>query len=125
MDVTGMCAFLQRHAADAVRTSHAARELYAVDASLYRRMPAAVLIARDADDLDLAIEACRTFGVPLTMRGGGTSLAGQTVGTGLVVDTSRLRAVSIDPDAATALVEPGVVLDVPAWPPRTAPRSAG
>jgi len=49
--------------------------------------------------------------VPLTMRGAGTSLAGQTVGPGLVVDCSLLRGLSIDPSARTARVEPGVVLD--------------
>ncbi len=111
MDVAGLCAFVERHAPGALRTSVGARELYAVDASLYRRLPAAVLVARDAGDLEMAVEACRTSGVPLTMRGAGTSLAGQAVGAGLVVDTSRLAAVRIDPGERTAVVEPGVVLD--------------
>lgn len=106
-----MCAFLERRAAGAVRTSDGARELYAVDASLYRRLPAAVLMAREVADLELAVEACRTFGVPLTMRGAGTSLAGQAVGPGLVVDTSGLRALTVDPHTQLAEVEPGVVLD--------------
>ncbi len=95
----------------AARSEVADRELYAVDASLYRRLPAAVLRARSADDLPLAVDLCRRFGAPLTMRGAGTGLAGQTVGDGLVVDTSRLRAVTIDPDTRVAVVEPGVVLD--------------
>ena len=55
--------------------------------------------------------ACREHGTPLTMRGAGTSLAGQAVGRGLVVDCSALGGVRIDPDARVARVGPGVVLD--------------
>src|SRR5262249_51648561 len=60
---------------------------------------------------DAALAACREGGIPLTMRGGGTSLGGQAVGTGLVVDTTALDAIAIDPDARVARVGPGVVLD--------------
>ncbi len=111
MDQVGLRRELLRTAGEAARSRVADRELYAVDASLYRRLPAAVLRARSVDDLPLAVDLCREFGTPLTMRGAGTSLAGQTVGEGLVVDTSALRAVTIDPDARLAVVEPGVVLD--------------
>ncbi|TDD73330.1 FAD-binding oxidoreductase, partial [Actinomadura darangshiensis] len=54
---------------------------------------------------------CRDAGVPLTMRGGGTSIAGNAVGPGVVVDVSRHlnRVLEIDPEAGTALVEPGIV----------------
>ncbi len=51
------------------------------------------------------------FGVPITMRGAGTSLAGQAVGVGLVVDCSALVECTIDPDSSSAWVGPGVVLD--------------
>ena len=53
----------------------------------------------------------RELGVPITMRGAGTSLAGQAVGVGLVVDTSALDRCAIDPDNRSAWVDPGVVLD--------------
>ena len=102
---------LRRTAGGEVRDDAASRELYASDASIYRRLPAATLRARDADDLDAAVAACRSAGVPLTMRGAGTSLAGQAVGRGLVVDCSALAAVEIDADARVARVGPGVVLD--------------
>ena len=51
--------------------------------------------------------------MPITPRGGGTSQAGQAIGAGLVLDTSKYlnRVLAIDPDARTARVEPGVVLD--------------
>lgn len=94
-----------------LRDDPATRELYACDASLYRRLPRAVLSAADPDDLVAAVEECAARGIPLTMRGAGTSLAGQTVGTGLVVDTSALRSVEVDPDRREAVVGPGAVLD--------------
>ncbi|MEZ5191560.1 MAG: FAD-binding oxidoreductase [Nocardioides sp.] len=87
------------------------RALYSADASLYRVVPQAVVRPRHADELLAVLEVARETGVPLTMRGAGTSIAGNAVGPGLVVDCSRhLTAVrSIDPEARTAVVEPGVV----------------
>jgi FAD/FMN-containing dehydrogenase/Fe-S oxidoreductase len=111
VDPAGLVATLRSGAAGVVRDDAASRELYACDASLYRRLPAATLLARGADDLDAALAACRAHGVPLTMRGGGSSLAGQTVGRGLVVDCTALDAIEIDPDRRVARVGPGVVLD--------------
>ena len=89
------------------------RALYTMDASNYRRIPDGVLLPRTADDIVAAVEACREYGVPLVPRGGGTSVAGNATGTGLVIDTSRyLNQISaIDPRARTAVVAPGVVLD--------------
>ncbi|MHA3946698.1 FAD-binding and (Fe-S)-binding domain-containing protein [Cellulomonas bogoriensis] len=95
-----------------VDSSSRRRAEYSTDASNYRVPPAVVVIARDVDDVLAAHEVARTAGVPLTMRGGGTSVAGNAVGTGIVVDTSRhLTAIGhIDPEARTAVVEPGVVM---------------
>ena len=111
MDAPGLLQTLRRTTAGEARSDPATRELYAADASLYRRLPVGALRAADVGDLEAAVAACREHGVPLTMRGAGTSLAGQTVGPGLVVDCSLLRGISIDPSARTARVEPGVVLD--------------
>ena len=104
-------ALLRRHAAGEVRDDDATRELYAADAGIYRRLPVGALRAAGADDLDVAVAACRAGGVPLTMRGAGTSLAGQAVGRGLVVDTSALAAIEIDAGRRVARVGPGAVLD--------------
>jgi FAD/FMN-containing dehydrogenase/Fe-S oxidoreductase len=111
MDASGLLATLRRTARGEVRADPATRELYACDASLYRRRPAAALRARETADLEAAVDACREHGIPLTMRGAGTSLAGQAVGAGLVVDTTALDTIAIDPDARTATVGPGAVLD--------------
>ena len=88
-----------------------ARSLYASDASLYRVEPRVVVTPRHVDEIDATLAVCRSLGVPLTMRGAGTSIAGNAVGPGVVLDTSRHlnRIIEIDPQAQTALVEPGVV----------------
>jgi FAD/FMN-containing dehydrogenase/Fe-S oxidoreductase len=93
-----------------VDDSTLARALYSSDASLYRVIPQAVVKARHVDDLLAVHEASRALGVPITLRGAGTSIAGNAVGPGIVVDTRGFnRVLEIDPDARTARVEPGVV----------------
>ncbi|WP_245159830.1 FAD-binding and (Fe-S)-binding domain-containing protein [Blastococcus sp. CT_GayMR19] len=88
-----------------------ARALYSSDASLYRVLPRAVVRPRHADEIVATLEVCRSLGVPLTARGAGTSIAGNAVGAGVVLDTSRYlnRALLVDGEASTAVVEPGLV----------------
>ncbi|MFJ9638512.1 FAD-binding and (Fe-S)-binding domain-containing protein [Streptomyces sp. NPDC101178] len=90
-----------------------ARALTTMDASNYRRVPLGVLAPRDAEDIAAALAVCQEYGVPVVARGGGTSIAGQATGTGLVLDLTRhLRSiVALDPEARTATVQPGVILD--------------
>ncbi|MFV2194742.1 FAD-binding and (Fe-S)-binding domain-containing protein [Nocardiopsis sp. LOL_012] len=87
--------------------------LYTSDASNYRRVPLGVVIPRTVDDCVAAVRTCAEHGVPVVPRGGGTSIAGNAIGTGIVIDTSRhLRAIeAIDPVSRTATVQPGVILD--------------
>ncbi|MER5752974.1 FAD-binding and (Fe-S)-binding domain-containing protein [Streptomyces sp. NPDC002088] len=89
------------------------RALVTMDASNYRRVPLGVVAPRDADDVAAVLAVCRARGVPVVARGGGTSIAGQATGTGVVLDFTRHmnRLVSLDPDARTAVVQPGLVLD--------------
>ncbi|MFF7735732.1 FAD-linked oxidase C-terminal domain-containing protein [Streptomyces sp. NPDC007984] len=86
---------------------------YAYDASNYRVPPRAVVFPRSADDVVAVLRACRETGIPVTARGGGTSMAGNAVGPGVVLDLSRYlnRILDIDPEARTARVEAGVILD--------------
>ncbi|MEV7284452.1 FAD-binding and (Fe-S)-binding domain-containing protein [Streptomyces sp. NPDC093252] len=90
-----------------------ARALVTMDASNYRRVPLGVAAPRDADDVAAVLEVCRARGVPVVPRGGGTSIAGQATGTGVVLDFTRHmnRLVALDPAARTAVVQPGLVLD--------------
>ncbi|WP_437045402.1 FAD-binding and (Fe-S)-binding domain-containing protein [Streptomyces sp. enrichment culture] len=91
----------------------ASRALATMDASNYRRVPLGVVAPRDADDVAAVLRVCRERGVPVVARGGGTSIAGQATGTGVVLDFTRHmnRIVSLDPEARTAVVQPGLVLD--------------
>ncbi len=90
-----------------------ARALYTMDASNYRQAPLAVVTPRDDADVVAAVNVAREFGVPVVPRGGGTSVAGNAVGNGVVLDFSRHmnRILDIDPVRRVARVEPGVVLD--------------
>jgi FAD/FMN-containing dehydrogenase/Fe-S oxidoreductase len=87
------------------------RALYAADASNYRAVPDLVVVPADAEDLATAVTLVAAAGAPVTMRGGGTSMAGNAIG-GVVIDASRHvnRILAIDAEARTAVVEPGVVL---------------
>ncbi len=111
VDSGDLVAALRRAGIADVEGSALSRSLYASDASLYRVAPAAVVIPRDTDDLAATLSVCRDLAVPLTVRGAGTSIAGNAVGPGVVADVSRHldRILSIDSDAGTAIVQPGVV----------------
>ena len=89
------------------------RAEYSTDASLYRVPPELVAFPRDTDEVVAVVETCLELGVPLTARGAGTSLAGNAVGSGVVMDLARHlgQVRSLDAEAGTARVEPGVVLD--------------
>ncbi|RLU81780.1 FAD-binding oxidoreductase [Streptomyces griseocarneus] len=104
---------LRRDLGGEVRFDSYTRHLYARDASMYAITPLGVAFPRDADDVQAAVAAAAEHGVSVLPRGAGTSLAGQTVGPGLVLDLSRHmdRVVALDPEARTAVVEPGVVQD--------------
>ncbi|MFJ3866980.1 FAD-binding and (Fe-S)-binding domain-containing protein [Streptomyces nigra] len=89
------------------------RALTTMDASNYRRVPLGVVAPMDADDIAAALAVCRDHRVPVVARGGGTSIAGQATGTGVVLDFTRHmdQLVSLDPETRTAVVQPGLVLD--------------
>ncbi len=102
---------LRRHGVEDVDASTLTRALYSTDASLYRVVPQVVVRPRHVDEVLAVVEACATTGVPITARGAGTSIAGNSVGAGVVVDFSKHlnRIHAIDSEARTAVVDPGVV----------------
>ncbi|MFJ5308564.1 FAD-binding and (Fe-S)-binding domain-containing protein [Streptomyces sp. NPDC088350] len=109
----GVQAELRRTVRGEVRFDVTSRALMTMDASNYRRVPLGVVAPRDADDVAATLAACRAHGVPVVARGGGTSIAGQATGTGVVLDFTRHMngLLSLDPDSRTAVVQPGLVLD--------------
>ncbi|WP_250031225.1 FAD-binding and (Fe-S)-binding domain-containing protein [Paractinoplanes maris] len=94
-----------------VRADAGTRGMYASDASLYRIPPLAVVRPRHVDEVAAALAVARETGTPFTSRGAGTSVAGNAVGRGIVLDFSRHlnRVLEIDPSSRTAVVEPGTV----------------
>ncbi|PKQ11230.1 MAG: FAD-binding oxidoreductase [Alphaproteobacteria bacterium HGW-Alphaproteobacteria-1] len=104
---------LRREVRGETRFDPFSRGRYATDASIYQIMPAGVIVPRVAQDIAVALDATREAGLPLTMRGGGTSQCGQTVNSGLIVDCSKHlnRILELDVEGRRAVVEPGIVLD--------------
>ncbi len=104
---------LRKHVAGEVRFDPTARRLYSTDASIYQIDPLGVVIPQNIEDVVATVQIAAEARVPLTPRGGGTSLSGQAIGPGIVLDCSKyLRNIlDVDPAGRTARVQPGVVLD--------------
>ncbi|SDL31558.1 FAD-binding and (Fe-S)-binding domain-containing protein [Nonomuraea jiangxiensis] len=96
-----------------VRFDPGSRGAYSTDGSNYRQVPLGVVVPRTIDAAVEAVAVCREHQAPITSRGGGTSLAGQTCNTAVIIDWSKYcrRLVSVDERARTCVVEPGIVLD--------------
>jgi FAD/FMN-containing dehydrogenase/Fe-S oxidoreductase len=104
---------LEQQISGEVRFDPLSRALYSTDASVYQIAPLGVVIPRSADDLVHTVRVARRHGCSITARGGGTSQAGQAIGAGLQVDTSKYlnRVLEVNVAERWARVEPGVVLD--------------
>src|SRR6202790_4229972 len=96
-----------------VRFDTIARALYSTDASVYQIQPLGVVIAKNRQDIIAAIEICHRFRCPLTVRGGGTSQGGQSIGHGVQIDISKYynRILEVNAEERWVRVEPGIVLD--------------
>jgi FAD/FMN-containing dehydrogenase/Fe-S oxidoreductase len=104
---------LRRSVNGEVRFDKISRALYSTDASVYKIEPAGVVIPKNREDIIRALAICRQLRCPITMRGGGTSQAGQAIGEGLQIDTSKYfnRVLEVNARERWARVEPGIVLD--------------
>ena len=104
---------LRKHVAGEVRFDTTSRRLYSTDASIYQVEPLGVVLPRSVEDVQAAMQIAAEMHVPLTARGGGTSLSGQSIGRGIVLDVSKyLNTIeSIDRETRRARIGPGVVLD--------------
>lgn len=96
-----------------VRFSEHDRLLYSTDASLYQVEPIGVVVPASVDDAERVVRFCGERGVAMLPRGGGTSLAGQCTNHAVVIDLTPAcrRVVSVDPQTATCVVEPGIGID--------------
>ena len=80
---------LRKHLAGEVRFDSASRRLYSTDASIYQIEPLGVVVPKTAEDIVAAVQITAEMHVPITPRGGGTSLSGQSIGPGVVLDCSK------------------------------------
>ena len=96
-----------------VKFDKLSRLLYSTDASIYQMMPIGVVIPRNTADVSATIEIANKNSIPILPRGGGTSLAGQTVGNALVIDFSKYmrHMIEINTEEKWVRTQPGIVLD--------------
>ncbi len=96
-----------------VRFDRVSRALYSTDASVYQIEPIGIVVPRTREDVVRTVEIAGRHRVSITARGGGTSQAGQAIGAGLLLDTSKYlnRILELNVAERWAWIEPGVVLD--------------
>jgi FAD/FMN-containing dehydrogenase/Fe-S oxidoreductase len=94
-------------------TDGLSKRIYATDASAYREIPTAIALPKDEDDLILLVQFAKKTGTPLIPRTAGTSLAGQVVGSGIIVDFSKYmnKILEVDEEEKWVRVQPGVIRD--------------
>jgi FAD/FMN-containing dehydrogenase/Fe-S oxidoreductase len=85
------------------------RALYSTDASIFQIQPLGVVVPRDEEDLQGLVRYAAEHQLPLVPRGAGTGLAGESLGSGLIVDLSRHFRGMGEPQGDTIRVQPGVV----------------
>src|SRR5579863_3530807 len=113
IDASALEGELRKQLAGEVRFDALSRALYSTDASVYKIRPLGVVIPKTREDIIRIVEICGRLRCPITMRGGGTSQAGQAIGEGIQVDTSKYynRVLEVNAAERWVRVEPGVVLD--------------
>ncbi|MFH9734175.1 FAD-binding and (Fe-S)-binding domain-containing protein [Streptomyces sp. NPDC017260] len=113
VDTAALQAALRERVDGEVRFDAGSRAAYSTDASNFRQTPIGVVVPRTPEGGAEAVAVAREFGAPVLSRGGGTSLAGQCTNAGVVLDWSKYctRVESVDADARTCVVQPGIVLD--------------
>ena len=95
-----------------IRVDSVSRVLYSTDASIYQIEPLGVFFPRSSEEISAFLEAANIYEIPLVPRGAGSSLAGQSIGPGFILDCSRHldQIISINPSEMSAIIEPGVIL---------------
>jgi FAD/FMN-containing dehydrogenase/Fe-S oxidoreductase len=113
VDLSALEKSLRRYVRGEVRFDKGARAVWSTDASNFRMPPLGVVQPRDIDDVIATVAACREHGAPITNRGGGTSLSGETTNVAVILDTSKYVSAieSLDPDSRAAWVQPGCIND--------------
>ncbi|MFC9915867.1 FAD-binding and (Fe-S)-binding domain-containing protein [Streptomyces sp. NPDC127197] len=113
VDAAALEAALRARVDEEARFDAGSRAAYSTDASNFRQTPIGVVVPRTPEAAAEAVAVAREFGAPVLSRGGGTSLAGQCTNTAVVLDWSKYcnRVESVNEEARTCVVQPGIVLD--------------
>ena len=90
------------------------QSIYSTDASNYQILPLAFHTPKNTEEIKRIVQFCKKYKIPIIPRGGGTSLVGQTIGEGIVLDFTKFmdKILEINPEEHWAWVEPGIVRDV-------------
>jgi FAD/FMN-containing dehydrogenase/Fe-S oxidoreductase len=104
---------LKKTVSGEVRFDAYSRAMYSTDASIYQIEPLGVVLPRNKEDVIATVELAHRYGVPILPRGGGTSLAGQTVGRAVIIDMSKYmnKVLEVNTEEQWARVQPGIVLE--------------
>src|SRR5204862_2981110 len=113
VDVAALERTLRKNIRGEVRSEAGARAVWSTDASNFRMPPVGVVQPLDIDDVIAAVASCREHGAPITNRGGGTSLSGETTNVAVILDTSKYvsNIHELDPEQRFAWTEPGLIND--------------
>ncbi|HET6910247.1 MAG TPA: FAD-linked oxidase C-terminal domain-containing protein [Mycobacteriales bacterium] len=113
VDVKALERELRKHVRGEVRFDAGARAVWSTDASNFRMPPLGVVQPLDIDDVIAAVTACHAHRAPITNRGGGTSLSGETTNVAVILDTSKYvtNIHELDVEQRFAWVEPGCIND--------------
>ena len=96
---------------DQIKDDGPTKTAYAVDASIYRMEPQAVALVESEDDIHRLLQYAVARGIPVTARAAGTNLTGSAIGSGIILDVSRMhRILEVNPEQRWARVQPGIVL---------------
>ena len=112
-EVADLSQELKKRVAGEVRFDPYSRALYSTDASIYQIQPLGVVVPKTKEDVIATVDLAYQNGVPVLPRGGGTSLAGQTVGEAIVMDMSKYmnQLLEVNTEEHWARVQPGIVLE--------------
>ena len=112
-DIQEIASDLKRVVDGEVKFDSFSRHLYSTDASIYQMLPIGVVLPKSKDDVIATIELANKYRVSVLPRGGGTSLAGSTVGNSIVLDFSKYmrKVIELNPEEKSVRVQPGIILD--------------
>ena len=103
---------LKKSISGEIRFDQMSKQLYSTDASIYQIEPVGIVLPKTQEDVINTIQLAKKYKIPVLPRGGGTSLAGQTVGNAIVIDFSKYmrNLIEVNQEEKWAITQPGIIL---------------